>query len=237
MPLTKLKSDIDQLGFASAVFYWIERVLARLGEPVRLVRYIFVAQPVAEQPLLAERRARAMTARLLAPGDAAFAAMPLSAETISFRFDQEAICLAVFKGETMVAYIWLSFATFDEDQVRARYVLEPAATTAWDFDVYVFPEARTGFAFTHLWDSANALLRERGVRWSLSRISAFNVASIAAHRRLRAVPIGAATFFCAGRVQIMLSRRAPFVHISPGAGSVPRIRLAAPPGPAPSTDR
>jgi len=94
--------------------------------------------------------------------------------------------------------------------------------------VYVDPAFRMGRLFARLWDTANRYLRERGVDWSLSRISAFNPESLQAHARLGLRRLGSATFVCAGRVQLAVLTMPPFVHLSLSPASRPTVRLRAP---------
>jgi hypothetical protein len=42
----------------------------------------------------------------------------------------------------------------------------PGGQSAWDFDIYVDPSARLGFAFGRPWDEANQLFSRMGIRWS-----------------------------------------------------------------------
>jgi hypothetical protein len=117
---------------------------------------------------------------------------------------------------------------YEEDDVRCLFVLEPAGEASWDFDVFVDPTARLGFAFLRLWDEANRLLSSEGVKWSISRISAFNVGSLASHRRLGLRRIASAVFVCVGPVQLMFATCRPYVHLALGAASRPVMRLRAP---------
>ena len=76
------------------------------------------------------------------------------------------------------------------------------------------------------WEAASALLHERGHRWTFSRISGFNAASLAAHRRLGATDLGRAP----GATEVDLRedarvRRAR--QAAPGEGGHPhRLRTA-----------
>ena len=103
---------------------------------------------------------------------------------------------------TLAGFLWLASGIYEEDEVRCRYQLANPTETVWDFDVYVEPRFRLGRTFARLWDAANEDLRQRCIRWSISRISAFNPASLAAHARLGALPLGHASFLCLGRLQL-----------------------------------
>ena len=91
---------------------------------------------------------------------------------------------------------------------------EPQGRAAWDFDVMVMPEYRMGRLFSYLWGRANAELRAGGVEHTMSRISAFNAASLAAHQRLGARVVGSASFLCVGRWQLMRTSLSPRWHFS-----------------------
>jgi hypothetical protein len=83
----------------------------------------------------------------------------------------------------------------------------------WDFDVYVAPEFRLGRLFARLWDFTNSELRAQGFRWTISRISAFNPESLAAHSRLGARRLGSAMFLVAGPLQVSFASLPPYVHV------------------------
>jgi len=88
------------------------------------------------------------------------------------------------------------------------------------------PEARGGLTFVRLWDEANAYLRGHGIAWSVSRISAFNPESLAAHRRLGARRISSALFLRIGDLQLLLSGVRPFLSLSMSTRRVPDIALS-----------
>jgi hypothetical protein len=72
------------------------------------------------------------------------------------------------------------------------------------------------------------LLRQHGRQWCMSRISAFNKASMASHSRLNARPVGTATFIVVGPAQLMLASAAPRLSICWGARDRPVLEVAAP---------
>ena len=79
-----------------------------------------------------------------------------------------------------------------------------------------------------LWDEANSLLRQRGVAWSISRISILNTKSLAAHDKLGIRTLATALFLRSGKLQAMLASVPPYVHLSDTAASVPTLDLTAP---------
>jgi hypothetical protein len=121
----------------------------------------------------------------------------------------------------------MTLGPYLEDEVRCRFVPLPEGRAAWDFDVYVDPQQRHGTVFLRLWDEANRFLAARGVRWSLSRISAFNSGSIRSHGRMGAKRIGAVTFLSLGRWQLAVASLAPRFHVSARTELMPTYALDA----------
>ena len=208
--------------------YWsFNRVFDGLRVPCRIFRYYFVAQPVPTASFLPSRLGQSIEIRKLQPDDAALSDLPIDASVLQYRFDQDAVCFGAFQGEAIIGCLWLCLSAYNEDEVRCSYRLEPEKSTAWDFDVYVAPASRGGFAFLRLWDAANAYLRERKVDWSLSRISAFNPDSLSAHQNLGARRFASAIFFQLGKLQLMVSSLRPFVHLSVSDSGAPLLALSA----------
>jgi GNAT superfamily N-acetyltransferase len=198
------------------------------GGNCRIQRYYFVAQPIPASALLAESPGRTISIRRVEVDDPLVAQFPRPREVIAARFQMGAACFAAEREGRFIGFAWIKEAEYREDEVRCRFVLEPATRAAWDFDVYIDPAFRFGRTFARLWDHVNQWLREHGYRWSLSRISAFNADSLAAHRRLGMRSIGSATFVCAGALQLTLIGQAPFVHLSWRDDDVPAVRLRPP---------
>jgi hypothetical protein len=113
-----------------------------------------------------------------------------------------------------VGYVWFRFGPYDEDEVRCRYLIEPAAQSVFDFDLYVFPEYRLGRAFAAIWHHAIARLRAREIRYSFSRVTRFNVASRRAHSHLGWRRAASALFLKLWRVEMMIASTSPYVSIS-----------------------
>lgn len=215
--LSKLHKLRTEMGALNALLYLMHRVLFKMsGGRAGIERFIFVAQPVPAQPYISPGKATTSVIKMLSQGDPLLTQCMRPADVIAARFAQGAICLAIIKETRLQAAIWLIHGHYDEDVVRARFVLPTSGTAAWDFDVYVAPKYRLGFTFLRLWDAANAYLRDAGVLWSYSRITAFNLGSLASHSRLGASPFGNATFLTLGPIQIMISTLRPRLHISLG---------------------
>lgn len=225
---SKLRALINELGFGNALLYSLGVLLQALSRRNGVFHYHLVAQPLPDKPLLPARRADAMAFREIAPGDPVLAAFPLTADKVAERYGQGSRCFAVFKEAVALGYLWICFDTYNEDEVRCRYRYGPAGTAVWDYDVYIFPEHRTGFALARLWQGVGQTLTEQGYHWSVSRISAFNMASLNSHRRLGAQRLGNLVFLVLGGVQIMMANRKPYIHLSLGKKSAPEIFLTVP---------
>jgi hypothetical protein len=219
---TRLRRTITQLGWLNAGCYLLGRAMEALsGGRWRLYRYLFLAQQLPDAPLCAGR-GRDIEVRLLPtladlPPD-----YPRPPEVLRQRYAQGAQSLAAFRGAVLVGFLWFLFDAYQEDEVRARYQLA-SSRSAWDFDIWVRPEDRLGWAFRRLWEDARVMLRGQAVHWSCSRISAFNPGSISAHARIGTVRLGSATFLCCGSWQWMIASQAPYFHLSRSPAAFPRL--------------
>lgn len=226
--ISKFAGLVREFGAANAVLYALARAIPAVLPRVGLYRYYIVAQPVAAEPLLHPRRGRSIEVREIAAGDPAFDSLPLDGSVLAFRFRQDVTCLGAFQDGRMTGCLWMCFGEYEEDEVRCVFDLHDSPDASWDFDVYLHPDARLGFGFLRLWDEANALLRGRGIRWSMSRISAFNPGSLAAHARLKATRVGSLTAIRGPRRQLVLSSVPPRVSFVRHDRTLPRYRFAPP---------
>ena len=227
--LDALEEAIRRLGFVNAALLAASRALSAASHGrCRLYRYHFVAQPIPRKPIVRAERSSTMLIRRVDHNDPLVAQFPRPAQVIEQRFRIGAQCLAAEKDGRFAGYIWLKEDEYPEDEVRCRYVLEPAGDAIWDFDVYVSPAFRLGRTFVRLWEFANTMLRATGYHWSLSRISGFNPESLAAHARLAVRRIGSATFLRLGALQISLFDRRPWIHVGWRESHVPSLRLQGP---------
>ncbi len=222
----RLQKTIRELGAFNACLYFLQRALSTISRNrIEIFRYYFVAQPVAPSALI--NPSAAMTLREIQINDAEAYKLPRPSSVIADRYRQGARCLALFRaGEECIGFVWFVLGNYNEDEVRCRYRLGPRC--AWDFDIYIEPKFRLGRAFARLWDGANQIMRIAGVRWSISRISAFNPASLTSHARLGANVIGSAIFFKAGSMQVMLATHSPYFHIAFSKNAFPELKLNIP---------
>ncbi len=227
---SRLARTAKELGATNAILYYVGETLARLsGRRMSLRRYLIVAQPVPDG-LLIKRADPATAIRQIRPADPDAAAFPRPAEVIRARYAAGHTCLQITIDGAFAGFLWLAFGAYEEDEVRCRYQLDDYSRLAWDFDVYVEPRYRLGRSFARLWDAANDHLRKQGIDWSISRISAFNAASLAAHARLGTVPLGYATFLCIGPLQLAFLPQQPVPRVSWNNASRPTLILRGPPG-------
>ncbi len=229
MPLKRISETLAQLGWLNGSLYLAHRALSRLSaERARIVRYYLVAQPIGADSMPALAPSSNSPVHFIDAAHPLVAAFPRPPAVIARRFAQHDQCLLAQSGGRFAGFLWIARGHYEEDEVRCRYELARPDLSVWDYDVYVEPEFRLGRSFARLWSTANASLREQGVRWTFSRISAFNPNSLKAHRHLDLRLLFGATFICLGPLQIMIAGAAPYLHVSLGAASRPSLRLDTP---------
>jgi L-amino acid N-acyltransferase YncA len=222
--LNRLRSTVRSLGWSDTLTYILAVLIARLTRHRgRLLKYYFVAQPVppATSPVSGTSGSTHFY-RADAP-DAVIGQAARPESVIRQRFEQRAHCIVAERDGELVGCIWLCPQQYREDEVRCVYRWTPAASAMWDFDVYIAPRWRISRLFARLWERAHAGLRADGVRWTLSRIDAFNAGSLAAHRKLGAQPLARGWFLVLGRVQLSILSVAPFVHLTCRRNGGPRL--------------
>lgn len=222
---TKIKQPFVDFGVTTAMLYLCQRVLARLPVSLSVMKYYLVAQPVPPAP----KRVRPHQLRIEHITRQRYKTnwFPRPQAAINARFDQNTDCFVAFNGDEPLACLWLKVnGDFVEDTVRCRFRPLPVAHTAWDFDVFVHPEHRLGRTFLHLWNHTFEWMREREIQWTMSRIDAFNLASINSHKRLGAVVTDSIVFWTWGRLQLAVSSQSPRLSLSRTA--VPLWSIEAP---------
>jgi hypothetical protein len=223
--LAKLISPFQEFGFFAGALYVVDRLLQRFSSSLRLHFYELVVQPLAEAPLLPSNLARSVEIREIRSSDPEIALMPARPDIKESRFKQNAICLGAFRKGVLIGHIWFCFHTYEEDEVRCTFVLPEGNQAVFDFDLYLFPEHRMGLGFAGIWDGANKFLRSRGVKFSFSRLTRFNLASRRAHMRLGAQRVGRLFVLQAWRVELMVATVAPYLHLSLGTRNRARVKL------------
>ncbi len=226
--LAGLKDLAKQTGWSNAVWYALARGLGTAsGGRVRLIKYYLMAQPIAPSAVSGKASA-SINVAIVGPDAACVSAFPRPAEVLRQRFESGAICFAATGAAGFVGFLWLKEQAYEEDEVRSLFIPTPVEQAVWDFDVYVEPRYRIGRAFSRLWDAAYDFMRSKGYRWTMSRVSAFNAASLRSHARLGAVPVGSATYLCLGALQISMFSTAPYLHVGIRSRQRPVIRVQPP---------
>jgi acetyltransferase (GNAT) family protein len=221
----KLVDLYRQYGLVTGLFYGIDRMLQRLSSRLRFHAYQIMVQPITDRPLLPERHARRFEFREIRRGDPEVGLMPARPDIKEARFAQSAVCLGAFRDGRLTGYLWFCYGRYEEDEARCTYVVAPEGHAVFDYDLYVLPEHRMGSAFAGIWHGASEYLRNRGIRYTFSRYTRFNLASRRAHERLGGRPVGSAVFLQLGPIQLMAATLWPFLHVSLSRSQRVTLRL------------
>jgi len=217
---------VSALGTLDTCLHAIHAGLQRLSPRLGLESFVLVAQPVP--PGLAQAApSGSVGVRLAAPNDPVLSQVNRPPEELQRRFASPGVCLVAEKGSRLVGFLWLLFGAYREPDGSCEFELS-GSDCAWDLDVFVVPQERLGRSFVRLWEAANAVLRERRIRWSMSRISAFNPRSLSSHRALGAVKVGRISFLRLFDLQLFCGTVRPFVKLSVVGRGAPRIRVKPP---------
>ncbi len=217
----RLSPLIHELGVGTALLYGCDRLLRRISSRCGLHCYRFLAQPLASTPRLPSKRGTSFSFRLLTGMESALEGLGRPESVLRDRFAQGAQCLLATKEGSVAGCIWFVRTAYAEDEVRVDYLLPLSGDCVWDFDVYVAETHRLGYLFARQWDAFNALLQPQGVRYTVSRINAFNQRSMASHESMGAQGCGRALFLCLGTLQVMVSDRRPYVAL----GGRPKLHI------------
>ena len=205
----KWRALSQSLGWVWAGCYVLHLALKKIGIKFQAYRFAYQPIPLARKlavpPNIVFKWVDSFHADLLVEDR--------KEHIVKARLARGDLCLAAYKESEMVAFIWLATSHYPEDDTRCDYQLA-SPPLVWDYDVYVAPKYRVTRLFAQLWEEANDYLRARQIHWSVSRISAFNAASIRAHVRSGAKLTGTALFWQMGQMQLLMSSQKPFVHLS-----------------------
>jgi hypothetical protein len=222
----RLLEVFQTMGWPDGALYLASHLIAFLSfDRLHLRKYYFVSQPLPV-PELPKGRGHSIQVREIDRNHPEVPNFPRPRNVISRRFDDGSRCFLATKDDAFAGYLWLKSNGYDEDEVRCRFVPQPAHATVWDFDVFVPPELRNGLAFLRLWNAAGQDAAQDGFRYSVSRIAAFNPMSLASHARLGAFPIGSAYFLNGTRWQLLFST-SPTLRLSIGRSHTPELLLDA----------
>ena len=65
--LSKFQAAAQELGWANAILYGLDRALEKCGLPIHILHYRLVAQPVSAKPHLPGHRGKSILIRRVAP--------------------------------------------------------------------------------------------------------------------------------------------------------------------------
>lgn len=212
--LRKFTLLLKELGLFTGLLYVVCRVLARISPSLQLYFYEIMIQPIPEKPLVPARLVKNLEIREIKPGDPEVDIMPARADIKEARFRQNAICLGAFQKDKFIGYMWFCPYAYEEDEVRCTFLLSPPEEAVFDFDFYLFPEHRMGLGFIGLWNGANKFLNDRGIKYTFSRLTRFNLASRRAHTHLGWKRVGHTLFLQAWSLQFMAATIFPYLHFS-----------------------
>ena len=222
----RLAGPFREFGGVIGGLYLVDWALKLLSPAWGVYPYAFVVQPIPDQPLLPSALSKNIGVERLRPSGPWLDQMVVPAPVLANRFAQGACGIAVLRKGQLTGYAWWTAASYPEQEVRCNFVLSEPAHAVFDFDVHVMPEHRMGLGFMSVWHAFVEELRRDGVKHSYSRISRFNLASLRAHARLGAQPIGRAIFVRVGALTLALMGRFPFVGVSLGDACCLSLRLS-----------
>jgi hypothetical protein len=210
----RFTSPFQEFGLFAGLLYAIDRRFQRVSSSLRLYVYDLMVQPIPDNPLLPTRLTKHLEVREIKRDDPEINLIPAERpEIIEFRFEQGGICLGAFQGGEFLGCIWFCFGVYEEDEVRCTFVLAPAEEAVFDFGLYLFPKHRMGLGFIGIWNGANKFLRRRGIKYSFSRVSRFNLASGRAHEHLGWKRVARAVFLQAWHLEFMVATIFPYVNM------------------------
>ena len=214
-----------EFGTLAGSLHVIDRVLRRISPRLRLYVYEMMVQPISDQPLLPPNLVKNLDFAEIGRDHPDLLLMPVRDDVKALRFEQGALCLGAYCKGKLVGYLWLCSGRYDDDEVRCTYHLAEVDCSVFDFDLYVFPEHRSGIGFMAVWHGANLFLAERGIHYAFSRLTHFNLTSRRAHAHLGGRCVGRALFLQAWSVELMLSTLFPFFALTWRRRQRVRLRL------------
>jgi hypothetical protein len=206
----------------------VATVLRRLCPFFFVEKYYVVAQPVAERSLLPEGRGKSILVRQIDRDHPLISQLARPRDEMARRFAGGAQCFLAIRENRVIGHLWVTRTAYREPVHRCEFAPQPLGRTSWDFDMWIDPAERLGLAFARLWDQCNSYLREQGVTWTCSRVSAFNPESLQAHARLGMRIMHSLLYFGAGQIELLIANVAPFVALSFSPRTFPLIEVTAP---------
>ena len=222
----RLFDPFKEFGWAAGMLYVLDRLMRGISPRLGLYAYELMVQPITGKPMLPANLTKSLSFAEIVAGDPDIERMPARPEIKVQRFEKGARCLGVYRKGTLIGYVWFCFGRYEEDEVRCTYQLVATEQSVFDFDLYLFPEQRLGIGFMAIWHGANEFLSARGVRYTFSRLTRFNLPSRRAHAHLGWRRVGRAVFVMAWGLELMLATISPYVALSWSPSQRVALRLA-----------
>jgi hypothetical protein len=210
----RLTSPFREFGIVAGTLYLLNRVLRMLSPDCGVFVYDLMAQPITGRPMLPANLAKNLRFAEIERGDPQIDSMPAREDIKAARFEQGATCLGAYRKDELLGYVWFCTKRYEEDEVRCTYELADVDRSVFDFDLVVLPKHRMGIGFTAIWHGANSYLRKRGIHYTYSRLTRFNVVSRRAHDHLQWRRVGQALFLKMWVVEMMLSTLRPYAAVT-----------------------
>lgn len=223
--LKRISGPFREFGWAVGTLYILHRALRSISSQLGLYVYEFMVQPIDGRPLLPPNLSRSLSFEEIGPGHPDIAQMPARDDIKARRFEQGARCLGAYRKGQLIGYLWYVTGRYEEDEVRCDYILVDEAASVFDFDLYVLPQHRLGLGFQGVWHGASEDFALRGVRYTFSRLTRFNVASRRAHAHLGWKRVGIGIFLQLWSLEFMASTVPPYVGATFGAGQRIALKL------------
>lgn len=225
--LKKIKSSIKTSGWWVTFAYTLHRILKILPNRSGCFLYFIYEQPLQAKPKVVTQRpvSKRISHHWFETFDPTQADLPRPIKTLKERFSQETECLLVKQDNELAGCSWFSHKQYIEDEVRCTFDFSSLPEHVWDYDIYIFPKYRLSRMFMRMWGEAEKQLTEKGFKYSLSRITAYNISSIKAHERLGAIKINWVCFFNVLGLQLMISPMSPYCHISLSKHSIAKVQI------------
>jgi hypothetical protein len=223
----RVASPFREFGLAAGSLYVLDRLLRALSPHLGLYLYEFMVQPIGGAPLLPLSLRRNLSFLEIGRGHPDLTLMPAREEIKAQRFDQGARCLGAYRKGQLLGYSWYCTERYEEDEVRCTYELVDRDVSIFDFDLYVLPQHRLLLGFPAVWQGFNEILAPRGVRYTFSRLTRFNLASRRSHAHLGWRRAGAGVFLRTWRVEWMAATIAPYLAVTWGPRQRVTLRLHA----------
>jgi hypothetical protein len=187
--------------------YYLNRILGELHIG-SCHRYIFVELSDKQLP----KMPRGYQVRQMDKDDPVLGSFTLYPEVLDWRYGQGGKCFVVYRGQAAACIAWIVQHRFDEDEVRATYLLPEKCS--WDLGMEVLSDYRGSRAVFAVLAALHEAMKACGVQRTISQIADSNIGSLSTHEKLGCKKLGSAVFVNLFGIQFCFSRLRPLPHVS-----------------------